>query len=256
MSRRTAPAPEETVADYDVRSPAVRTILTVVGTLVAVAAVGAVVLGLSVLLKDTRVATSQIDVGSNAQLVINATSADIEIVEGEPDLLTVTSSVTSGLRTTDYQLGRKGDEIKIVSNCQTWLNPGCGVRTRLQVPPGLPLVVRTTTGDVRATAISEGVLTVRTTTGDVTADKLGVDEFSAQTTRGSVDAAFAQQPFAFKATTTTGPVTAEIPSGDRTYAVTTTTRSGNVASQLQSDDDGRGFVRVTTRSGDIRLTTS
>jgi len=249
-------ATSETVADYDVRSPAVRTIVTVLGTVLTVAAVGALVLGLSIVLKDSRVATSQVDVGQNANLIINATSADLEIVEGEPDLLTIASTVTSGLRKTDYQVGRKGDEIKIVSNCQRWLNPGCGVKTRLEVPPGLPLRVRTTSGDIRVRAISKGVLTVRTASGDVMASGLKVDEFEATTTAGDVSATFAEQPFAFKATTGSGDVTAMVPAGKRTYIVTTKTGSGNVSSALDSDAKGEGFVRVTTRSGDIRLTTS
>lgn len=254
MKRRAEPA-TETIADYDVRSPAVRTVLTVVSTLVAVSALAALVLGVSILTRDTRVATSQVDLGEVNRLVINSTDADIQIVEGEPDLLTITSSVTSGLRKTDYQVGRRGDEIKIVSQCQKWLNPGCGVTTTLQVPPGLPLVIGTTAGDIRATSISKGVLTVSTTTGNITATGLGVDEFSAETTTGLIGADFAQQPFGFKATTTTGDVRATIPSGDRSYGVTTTTKSGRVQSDLTSDPDGDGLVRVITGSGNIVLTT-
>jgi len=249
-------ATSETVADYDVRSPAVRTIATVLGTVVTVAAIGALVFGLSIVLKDSRVATSQVDVGQNANLIINATTADLEIVEGEPDLLTITSTVTSGLRKTDYQLGRKGDEIKIVSNCQRWLNPGCGVKTRLEVPPGLPLRVRTTTGEIRVRSISKGVLTVRSASGDVMATGLEVDEFEATTTDGNVSAVFSRQPFAFKATTGSGDVSATVPAGKRTYIVTAKTGSGNVSSALDSDPEGEGFVRVTTRSGDIRLISS
>lgn len=252
VKRRAEPA-AETIADYDVRSPAVRTVLTVVGTLVAVATIAALVLGLSLLLKDTRVATSQVDVADSALLTFVATDADLRIVEGEADLLTIRSRVTSGLRTTDYQLGRRGDEIRIVSGCQTWLNPGCGVETTLEVPPGLPVVVQTTAGDVRATAISEGVLTVSSTTGDISASELGVDEFSAVTGSGTVRADFAEQPFAFKATTAGGAVRASIPTGDITYDVTTETESGRVDSDLESEPGGGGFVRVTTVSGDISL---
>lgn len=253
MSRRGAANPE-TVADYDVRSPAIRTILTVVGTAVAVAGVAGLVLGLSLLMKDTQVSTSQVDMGANAQLVVNATSADLEIVEGEPDLLTVTSTVTSGLRKTDYQLGRRDDEIKIVSTCQTWLNPGCGVKTRLQVPPGMPLVIRTTTGQVRAEAISEGVLNVKTSTGDVTVTELGVDEFSAETTSGVVKATFAKQPFGLKAITKQGDITATLPTGKRTYQITTDSKSGRVLSKLRSDDKGQGLIRMTSNSGNVILT--
>lgn len=244
------------VADYDVRSPAARTVVTVVGTLVGVAVIAGAVLGLSLLAKDTRVATSQVDVGESAQLSVVATDADLRIIEGEDDLLVITSSVTSGLRKTDYQLGRRGDEIRIVSGCQEWLNPGCGVQVTLEVPPGLPLVVTTTAGDVEATAISRGVLTVGSTTGDISATDLGVDEFSASTSSGTVSATFAEQPFAFKATTTEGAVRAQIPTGDRSYDVMTQSESGRIRSDLDSSADGGGFVRVTTGTGDITLSTS
>jgi hypothetical protein len=246
----------ENVADYDVRSPAIRTVITVASTLVAVSAVAALVLGASILTRDTRVATSQVDLGGVAVLTVIATDADVRIVEGEPDLLTLTASITSGLRKTDYQVGRRGDEIKIVSECQTWLNPGCGVAATLKVPPGIPLIIRTTTGDIRANSISEGVLTVSATTGNIRATGLGVDEFSAETTGGSIGADFSTQPFAFKATTSSGDVRALIPSGDRTYDVMTETISGSVDSELTSDSSGDGFVRVTTGRGNIKLLTN
>lgn len=259
--RRASPqgkraASTETVADYDVRSPAARTVMTVAGTVVAVVALSALVLGISLLMRETKVVTSQVDVGQNAQLVINATTADIEIVEGQPDLLTISSSVTSGLRETDYQVGRRDDEIKIVSTCQTWLNPGCGVRTRLEVPPGMPLVVRTTTGDVRADALPAGVLTVSTTVGTVTASDLNVDEFSADTEEGDVRATFMRQPFGFKASTTTGDVVATIPTGDLTYGVVAESEEGRVRSSVEHDDEGQGLIRVTSRDGDIEVRSS
>lgn len=255
MKRRAAPV-AETIADYDVRSPAVRTIITVASTLVAVSALAALVLGASILTRDTRVATSQVDLGEVATLTITATDANVRIVEGDPDLLTITSSITSGLRKTDYQVGRRGDEIKIVSECQAWLNPGCGVDVTLQVPPGLPLTVNTTAGDISASSISDGVLVVSTTTGNVSATGLGVDEFSARTAGGAIGADFASQPFGFKASTSSGNVRALIPSGDRSYAVVTKTGSGKVTSDLTSDADGDGIVRVTTDSGNIALLTN
>ena len=81
---RRAPEPAETVADYDVRSPAVRTIITVASTLVAVTVLGALVLGASILTRDTRVATSQVDMGGATQLVVTTTNANIRIGVGEP----------------------------------------------------------------------------------------------------------------------------------------------------------------------------
>lgn len=245
----------ETVADYDVRSPASRTLLTVIGTLTTVAVLAGLVLGTSVLMRNTRVATSVIDLGDSAQLVVTATTADIRIVEGEEDVVKITSRVTSGLRKTDFQLGRRGDEIKVVSGCQTWLSPGCGVSLTIEVPKGFPVVIETTSGDITASAISQGVLTVSSASGDISGTTLAVDEFSAQSGSGNVLATFAAQPFAFKAVTQDGDITATVPAGKRTYDVTAKSVSGDVSSQIDSDKDGAGFIRATSDSGDVSLRT-
>jgi hypothetical protein len=248
---------EETVADYDVRSPASRTLLTVLGTIVAVLVLAGLVLGASILKRDTRVSMSDVEIGDSAQLVIDAGAADVRLVDGdEDDIVRIRARITSGLRKTGFELGRRGDEIKIASSCQTWLSPGCGVTATLEVPKGLPIVVRTTEGDVRAESLAEGVVTVVSATGDISATALEVDEFSAETGSGSLSATFATQPFGVKATTRDGDIRATVPTGQRTYAVEVKSRSGDVDNTLTSDEQGEGFVRATSRSGDITLGSS
>jgi hypothetical protein len=246
---------EETVADYDVRSPASRTLLTVLGTILAVLVVGGLVLGASILKRDTRVSTSVIELGDSSQLVIDGGSADVRLVEGDDDVVKIRARITSGLRKTEFQLGRRGDEIKIASGCQTWLSPGCGVSATLEVPKGLPVVVNTTSGDVEADSISEGVLTVSSGSGDISVSDLQVDELSAQTASGDVRATFADQPFGFKATTGSGDIHATLPDGKRSYAVTAKSKSGDVTNDLETDDSGAGLVRLISGSGDIVLRT-
>ncbi len=245
---------EEVVADYDVRSPASRTLLTVVGTILAIGIVVGLVLGASILKRSTTVSTSDIDLGDSALIKIDAGTSDLRIVQGDPDIVRVTARITSGLRRTDFQIGRRGDEIKIVSGCQEWLNPGCGVETTIEVPRGYPVEVRTTSGNVGVTDLVESALTVNSGTGDISGTGLEVDEFSASTASGDVAAAFAKQPFAFKATTSSGDVSATMATGKRTYAVTATSKSGDVSSDIESDAGGAGFIRVTTGSGDISIT--
>jgi DUF4097 and DUF4098 domain-containing protein YvlB len=245
--------PEEMVADYDIRSPASRTLLTVLGTLVVFGLLIGAVLGASLLMRDTKVSTSIIDLGNSAQIEINATSADIHIVEGSSDVVELTSRVTSGIRKTDYQIGRKGDEIKIISGCQSLISPGCGVSVTLEVPKGLPIVVNTTSGNVSADGVSQGVLTVSSGSGDLKGTKLGVDEFSAETGSGDINATFAGQPFAFKAISGSGDIAATLPTGKRTYDVRAKSRSGDVSSKIPSDAHGAGFVVATSKSGDITL---
>ncbi|QGG40751.1 DUF4097 family beta strand repeat-containing protein [Aeromicrobium yanjiei] len=244
---------QEVIADYDVRSPASRTLLTVIGTIVFVLVAGGLVLGASVLMRDTKVSTSVVEIGESAQIVVDAGSADVRIVQGKPDVVHVEARVTSGLRKTDYEIGRLGDDIRIASGCQAWFNPGCGVETTIEIPKGFPVVVKTSSGDVVADTIEEGVLTVRTGSGNISGTALDVDELAADTVTGDISADFRTQPFALKASTRSGDISASIPQGDRTYGVEATSRSGKVSSKIASDEDGKGFIRATTRSGDISL---
>lgn len=244
---------DEIVADYDIRSPASRTLLTVLGTVVVFGLLIGAVLGASILMRNTKESTSIIDLGESAQLVVNATSADIRVVEGSSDAVRVTSRVTSGIRKTDYQIGRRGDELKIISSCQSLISPGCGVSVTLEVPKGLPIVVNTTSGNVSADGISKGVLTVRSSSGDLSGGKLGVDEFSAETNSGDIKATFADQPFAFKAISDSGDIDATLPAGKRTYNVLAKSKSGDVSTKIASDPKGVGFVVATSNSGDIKL---
>jgi hypothetical protein len=246
---------EEVVADYDVRSPASRTFLTVIGTIVVVVLLGGAVLGTSVLMRETTVSTSDIELEGSPRVIIDAGSSDLRIVQGDPDLIRVTARITSGLRKTDFQIGRRGDTIKIVSGCQTWLNPGCGVDTTLEIPEGYPFEIRTTSGDVAVRDVAEGVLTIVSGTGDIDGSGLEVDELATATTSGDISASFATQPFAFKATTTSGDIDADMPEGKRTYNVTTTSTSGDVSSAIESDASGKGLVRAESDSGDITLST-
>ena len=246
---------DETIADYDVRSPASRTLLTVIGTLLAIGLLIGLMLGASLLMRDTRVATSIIDLGNSAQLVVNATTADIQLVTGKSDVVKVTSRVTSGLRKTDYQIGRRGDELKVISGCQSLISPGCGVKLTLEVPAGLPLVISTTSGDIDADELVQGVLTVSSSSGDISGRGLMVDEFSAESGSGDISAIFATQPFGFKASTDSGDIAATVPTGKRTYAVTVKSTSGNVSSRIESDKDGEGFIRAKSDGGNIRLRT-
>jgi len=252
---------QETVADYDVRSPASRTLLTVIGTIATVVLLGGLVLGASLVKRDTRVATADVELGEVSQLVINAGSANVRLVEGEEGVVRIRSRITSGLQRTTYQLGRRGNEIKIVSACKTWLSPGCGVSTTLEVPKGMPIVVKSTSGNVRADSLSEGSLTVRSGSGDLTVADLRVDELDARTGSGDIKATFATQPFGLKVNTTSGDIRATVPAGKRAYAVMVSSKSGDISNTLDGEvtnsisvaDAGKGFVRAITTSGDIHL---
>src|SRR5690606_11949955 len=136
----------------------------------------------------------------------------------------------------------------------TWLSPGCGVSTTITVPKGLTMLVRTTSGDIVAEEITEGVLTLFSVSGDIRGNDLGaVDEFSADTGSGDISATCAAQPFGVKVTTDSGDITATLPAGERSYSVIAKSKSGEVSSSVDDDTSGSGFVRATSGSGEISL---
>jgi DUF4097 and DUF4098 domain-containing protein YvlB len=175
------------------------------------------------------------------------------LIEGESTDVVIRAKVTSGILDTCYELRRRGNEIEVVGGCISWLSPGCGVVVTVAVPPKLPVLVATDSADVTVDGLRDRVVTIATGSGDVRGGALRVQEFSARTDAGDIVAAFDGQPFAFKARTNSGDISARVPDGDIQYAVTVRSRTGDVRSDLESVPDGKGILRAVSGSGDITL---
>ena len=238
----------------DERPPSVRTLGTVLVTIVVVGLVIGAVAVVSLASGSTRTAANRLDIGDDPQLAIRSTDADVRLVEGDSTDVVIRAEVTSGILDTSYELRRRGNEIEVVGSCIGWLSPGCGVVVTVAVPPKLPVLVATDSADVTADGLRDRVVTIATGSGDVRGGALKVQEFSARTDAGDITATFEDQPFAFKARTASGDVDARIPSGDIEYGVTVRSRTGDVRSSLESVPDARGIVQVVSDSGDIQLT--
>lgn len=244
---------DERIAEYDVRSPMQRTLLVVAATVAVVLVLGGVVAVIAHLMRDTRTEHVTIDLSEVAQVRLESGAADLLLQPTDGAELEITATITDGLVKSGYELGRRGDTIVINGGCRSFLVPGCGIEVTIGVPSGFPVVVDTLTGDVAITEL-DGVVTVNSKSGDIEARRVSVVELSAFTTTGDVDVEFADQPYGFKARTTSGAVEALIPDGDITYNVSTTTQSGDIDSSIEHDDEGEGFITVETTSGDIALT--
>ncbi len=237
----------------EARPPSVRTLVTVLVTIGIVAVLVGVVAVASLASSSTRTAANRLDVGDDPQLVIRSTDADVRLIEGTSSDVVIRAKVTSGVIETRYELRRRGDEIEVVGSCMEWLSPGCGVVVTVAVPMKLPVLVATDSADVAVDGVKDRVVTIATGSGDVRGRELSVQEFSANTDSGDVVAAFTKQPFAFKARTKSGDISASIPDGDVGYSVTMRSRTGDTQSGLKSASGAQGIVRVVSDSGDIRL---
>lgn len=239
--------------ELDDAPPMRRTLFTVIGTIALVGVVVGVVAVLSVLTRSTRTAVNTIDIGRSPQIAIRSASSDIHVVAARGPQLVVRATVTDGVRKTHYELRRSSGGLEVVSECASWLAPGCGVDVTVEVPAGIPVLIATDTADVVAEGLRDLVLTVATGSGDVRGQGLEVQELSARTHSGDVVADFARQPFAVKAFTGSGDVRARLPAGDVDYAVDATSSRGRVDSDLRAADAGEGLVAVHTVSGAVTL---
>lgn len=244
--------PERRHVDEE-RPPWVRTLITVVVTVGAIAIVLGALAVASLASSSTRTAANRIDIGEETQLVIRSTDADVRLIEGTSTDVVIRARVKSGLRDTSYELRRRGDEIEVVGSCLNWLSPGCGVVVTVAVPAKLPVLVATDSADVVVDGLRERVVTIATGSGDVRGRELSLQEFSARADAGDVDAEFVDQPFAFKARTDSGDIRARLPAGEIDYAVETKSGSGDVRSELETVPDARGLVQAVSGTGDIEL---
>jgi len=235
------------------RPPSVRTLTTVLVTILVVGLVIGAVAVASLASGSTRTAANRLDVGDDPQLAIRSTDADVRLVEGSSTDVVIRAKVTSGVLETTYELRRRGDEIEVIGSCMEWLSPGCGVVVSVAVPPELPVLVATDSADVTVDGLRDRVVTIATGSGDIRGGALHVQEFSAKTDGGDIIATFDAQPFAFKARTNSGDVTARIPTGDIEYTATVRSKTGDVLSDLESVLDAQGILRVVSDSGDIQL---
>lgn len=263
--------PAEQVGDYDVASPESRTLVTVVGTILGALVVVGLFLLLALAMRDTRVESQVVELDGSAQVVLQATNADVRLVPGDGDDLRVRAEVDESLLSTDFELRRSGDAIAIAADCITWLSPGCGADVTVEVPDGVPVELTTTSGKAEVRDLDTDVLvrtgdgdvvvggklaTVAVTTGSgsVSSRDLDAVELKVTTDSGDVEVVMVEQPYALAVTTDSGDVEATLPDGDRTYQVETRSDDGDVTADLEDDPEGEGLVSLRTDSGDVRLT--
>lgn len=234
------------------RSPLARTLITVLVTVVAVGIVLGGLVAVSSAMRATETATNRVPVDDLPQVSLRATDADVTIVEGSGDQLVVEAEVTSGLLGTDYELRRRGADLEIVDSCFGFVDRGCGVAVTVAVPADLPVEVVTETGTIRADGLERPVLTLLTVAGDVVVTDLRVTELSATSDAGRIEASFAAEPAAVKATTRGGDIDVSLGPGDQEYRVDLRS-DGEVSQAVESVEAASAFVRLHSDDGAITL---
>ena len=237
----------------DPRSPLSRTLITVAATAVVVLLVVGLVLGVGRLTRSTSTTSETFATDPAQPLRFVVENLDVRVVPAAADVITVDVELVGGWLGTDFESEQDGGDILLSASCQELLIPGCGGSITLGVPAGTQFELQASGQDVDLAGI-DGVATVRTGSGDVSGDDLALVDLSVTTSSGDVDLGFGQQPISVKATTDSGDVDVEVPSGDVAYDIVTTTDSGDVESDLEpGGDEAEGFIAIETASGDVNL---
>ena len=95
----------------EARPPSVRTLVTVLLTIVIVAIILGVGVVASLASGSVRMAANRLDVGDEPQLAIRSTDADVLLIEGTSSDIVIRAKVRSGVIDTKYELRRRGHEI-------------------------------------------------------------------------------------------------------------------------------------------------
>ncbi|MFD8981838.1 DUF4097 domain-containing protein [Streptomyces sp. NPDC059564] len=110
--------------------------------------------------------------------------------------------------------------------------------------------VTSDSGDVRAQRIA-GPLKIRTSSGDITATALNAPETEIRSASGNATLAFAAPPASLSVTTTSGEVEARLPRAP--YEVTASTTSGDRDITLPSTPAAPSRLSFHTTSGDLHV---
>lgn len=201
---------------------------------------------------------------------VHSDRGTIEVTGADTDEVRVWSRVSRGLVAPSHRIEVEGDRLVVHSDCPVVLNDHCDVDHELTVPNDLEVVVRSSNGDVRLTDL-DGAASVRTQHGDVDLTRLAgalrvegdmgtvrATQITSPTAEvavdhGRIELAFDATPTRVSITSSFGDVLVTVPDEPGSFAVTTTTRFGDVRNGLRTDASSGSSIAVDSSFGDVDL---
>jgi hypothetical protein len=163
-----------------------------------------------------------------------------------------------------------GQTLTITTNCSgIQFGSGCGVDYTIGVPPGVTLVAKSSTGDVKVSGVqgpvdvrtstgdvdltgTSGDLTVHTSSGDVTGTGLTSPHINARVSTADVALTFTKAPDLVDARSSTGDVRVTVPDGDA-YKVDISTSTGDRTVRVSESAGSTRSITVHTSTGDVTV---
>lgn len=221
--------PGALAAPLEPRRPGSRPLLWIGVTVGVLAIAQAAYQAIDWMSSDTTVST---EAYAAAPVLELTTDGDVTITVGDADGVTIEERTRTGFRHASHEAVESTDRLVVSHSCpQGWSSGICQIDLSVQVPRDTTVVVRTSSGGVRAEDI-EGDLDLRSSDGDVTVRRAG----------GSVDAGSGSGRILVEGAG--GPVVATSGDGD----VTVREVEGQV-----SATSGSGRVTVVDAEGDVNV---
>jgi hypothetical protein len=207
---------------------------------------------------------------SGTRLVIEDSSSDLRLIPGSGSGIQVQrwlSGIAAKPGHSSWTLS--GDTLRLGINC-TGLVFHCGSRFQVAVPPDVPVVVHSGSGNDTVSGLlgsvvidggagtvqlsnTSGPVQVSTGSGHITASAIHSPTVRATSGQGTVDISFAAAPQFVDVKCMVGNATARVPVAGHRYHVVVSSGTGTARSKVPDDRQSSSVVQVSSGNGNAAV---
>ncbi len=197
------------------------------------------------------------------RLVIDDATSDLRLVPGRGSGIQVQRWLSGTAAKPGHSSWTlNGDTLQLGINC-TGLVFHCGSRFQVAVPPDMPVVVHSGSGNDTVSGLSgsvvidggsgnvqlsntSGHLQISTGSGNITASAIRSPTVHATSNQGSADISFAAAPHLADVRCTSGNATVRVPTAGHRYHVVVSSGTGTAQSKVPDDRQSSSIVQVSS----------
>jgi Putative adhesin len=182
---------------------------------------------------------------------VSASSGFVHVVATERDTITLTASISDGLRETSTSQRVVDGRLVVRSSCPAFGGVWCSTDYTLEVPTGTAVRVRADNGQVRVSGAT-GDVDAASDNGSVVIDDARAESVSARSDNGRVELRFSSAPMSVTALSDNGSVEIILPDTAVDYRVDASSDNGDVDAAVRTDPASDRVI--TARSDNGRVT--
>jgi hypothetical protein len=207
---------------------------------------------------------------SGTRLVIDDSTSDLRLIPGSGSGIQVRRWLSGTAAKPGHSSWTlNGDTLRLGMDC-SGLVFHCGSRIQVAVPPDVPVLVHSASGNDTVSGLSgsvtidggtgtvqlsdtSGPVQVSTGSGNITASAIRSPTVRATSNQGSVDIGFAAAPQLADLSCMAGNATVRVPVAGHRYHVVVTSGTGTTQSKVPDDRQSSSIVRVSSGNGNATV---